>query len=403
MRLLAIHRYYWPDTPPYAALLRVIAEHWAERGHAVEVLSSQPSYKPELRLAVLPGREVLNGVTVTRLAMKADRLSRRQRIVNVIRFPLLVLVKVLFGPKRDLVMCSTAPPIVLALLTCLAAQIRGSRFVYHCMDLHPEIGRLSGEFRNPLLFTLLRALDTWTCRHSFRVVVLSEDMAKALVARDPELTSKVVVITNFELPDFESAISADTHTPSRNGRLRLVFTGNIGRFQGLQQLARAVLDPAVGDRLELVLMGEGAAKAELESIVAAAPQESRDRVQLLPHSSVAAAIELMRGADLGVVSLAPDVIRYAYPSKTASYLAQGLPVLAAVEGDSGLACQIRLWQVGGVLPLQDPEALVGRLRSWVERRDELPELRERARHAWEETFSIARVLPQWDDLLERTA
>ena len=36
-------------------------------------------------------------------------------------------------------------------------------------------------------------------------------------------------------------------------------------------------------------------------------------------------------ADLGIVSLEPDVIRAAYPSKTMTYLRNGCPILALVE------------------------------------------------------------------------
>ena len=46
---------------------------------------------------------------------------------------------------------------------------------------------------------------------------------------------------------------------------------------------------------------------------------------------------LMRQADLGVVSLAPDVVRYAFPSKTQTYLAESLPLLVLCELDSELA------------------------------------------------------------------
>ena len=54
LRLLLVHRYFWPDTPPYAVMLRAIAAHWAAAGHRVEVLAGQPSYKPETAPSVAP-------------------------------------------------------------------------------------------------------------------------------------------------------------------------------------------------------------------------------------------------------------------------------------------------------------------------------------------------------------
>ena len=55
---LAVHRYYWPDTPPYASMLRTIAAEWTGAGHPVDVLTSQPSYKPEANIAQRPRRSV---------------------------------------------------------------------------------------------------------------------------------------------------------------------------------------------------------------------------------------------------------------------------------------------------------------------------------------------------------
>ena len=45
LHVLAIHRYYWPDSPPYAAMLQEIVKRWSQEGHDVDVLTSQPSYK----------------------------------------------------------------------------------------------------------------------------------------------------------------------------------------------------------------------------------------------------------------------------------------------------------------------------------------------------------------------
>ena len=46
-------------------------------------------------------------------------------------------------------MASTAPPVVVGFAAALGARLTGGRFYYHCMDIHPEIGRLSGEFEEP--------------------------------------------------------------------------------------------------------------------------------------------------------------------------------------------------------------------------------------------------------------
>ncbi|TCJ30201.1 glycosyltransferase family 4 protein [Nocardioides jejuensis] len=401
-RVLAVHRYYWPDTPPYASLLREIVRRWSDAGHDVDVLSTQPSYKPELAIPHRPKVENADGVTVRRLDLPPDRSGIVARLLNMVRFPLAVMLRVLVGRGYDVVMCSTAPPVVLAYATSLAARLRRASFVYHCMDIHPEIGALSGEFRAKPVFALLRALDRATCRRAAAIVVLSTDMRDALLARDPGLHDRIVVLNNFDLPTYADGAEVASPLP-RTDRTRLVFTGNLGRFQGLEALAGAVLAERPGlERLELVLMGEGAAKAAVEQLVAAAPEATRDRVQLLPHGSAASARALVAEADFGVVSLTPEIIRYAYPSKTATYLAESTPIVALVETDSELATAAVAGGYGfAVAP--DDEAGLATVLDRVASLDGAARdaLAASAREAWQAGFSADTQLDRWEDLLRR--
>ena len=400
LRILAVHRYFWPDTPPYAFLLRAITSHWAAAGHRVELLTSQPSYKPELNLARLPVLDVVDGVHVRRLAMVPDRGPRLRQPRNAVRFSLLVFIRVIVGGRYDMVMCSTAPPVLLGWLTSVAARIRRAQFVYHCMDLHPEIGRLSGDFARPWIYRLLLRLDIATCRRAAAVVVLSTDMRDALIERDSSLADRVVVLNNFDIPSYENGDrDRAVHTPNPD-TLTVAFTGNIGRYQGLETIAKAVLAPDERlRRVRLILMGEGGAKAGLKKLVDDAAPSQRNRVVLLPHGTSDEARALMRRADLGLVSLVPGVIAYAYPSKTATYLSEGLPLLVAVEPESGLAREVLDWGVGGVLSMESIGSVANDLAGWSERKEELAAMRGRATDAWREHFSAEAKLKEWDGLL----
>lgn len=398
-RILAIHRYYWPDTAPYASMLRSIAAEWTGAGHRVDILTSQPSYKPEAGISARPAAERVDEVIVRRVRMKPDRSSRWRRAFNVVWFPLAVATRVIVGPKYDVVMCSTAPPVLLGWLVSLAARLRGARFIYHCMDLHPEIGRLSGEFRHPRVYGTLRRLEVSTCDRAAAIVVLSDDMKEAVRARAPRLADKTVVLTNFELPDFDQ-VEAESPLPADPDRVRIVFTGNVGRYQGLDVITRAVLypDPALNE-IELVFMGEGAAKSDLKAMVAEAPEDAGSRVRFLDHGPLAQVRALLATADLGLVSLTPDVIRYAYPSKTATYLGAGLPVLVAVEPRSALARLVADAGIGGHLPTSDPRETANSLRDWLGRRDEIKDMRSNASATWASEFDSGVLLPRWSELV----
>lgn len=400
-RVLAVHRYYWPDTPPYAAILRAIVSRWAGAGHQIEVMAGQPSYKPSLGIPREPRRRLLDGVLVRRVNVGSDRDGAVKRIWNTARLTASVVLRVLGGRRYDVVMCSTAPPVVLAAGLSWAARVRGAHFVYHCMDIHPEIGSISGEFRASGVFRLLRRIDLQTCRRSAAIVVLSGDMGEALLDRDRSLADRIHVINNFDLPEFAEGGGTFGPTIEATDRIRLVFAGNLGRFQGLESLVHALTeDDPLLDRLQLVLMGDGAVKDQLQRTVASVSPLHQQRFRFLEHGTPAAARALVRRCQWGVVSLTPGVVRYAYPSKTATYLSEGVPVLALVEPDSELARSIDDGRLGVALPLDDPAAIASALRHLASVSPaEHQEMQARCLTAWAKEFAAESQLPRWDDLL----
>ena len=394
-RLLLVHRYFWPDTPPYATILREIARRLREDGHQVEVLSAQPSYKPTAGIDRRPWREPLDGFVVRRVRALDNSRSFIKAAAGHASFVMLAFWALIAGRKRDIVMCSTVPPVVLSSALSIGAKIRGARFIYHCMDLHPDVSvkreRLS------TLQKLMRRVDTATCRRADAIVVLSGDMKRTLTQRDSALESKIVVINNFDLRDIDEMPPAAP--PERGSRLRVVFTGNLGRFQGLVELADAL--NASGLPVELVLMGDGAVARGLRERQSDVPEGPAVRV--LAHGSASEARALMRTADLGLVSLVPGVIRSAYPSKTITYLAEGLPLLAVVDDDSELARTVTEHGIGHQVAPGDIEGVVSVLKTLCNDRDRIVRLRERVAEYAANQLDRDEVLERWAELISDTA
>lgn len=397
LRIIAIHRYFWPDSPPYASFLRQIAARWVKDGHAVEVLSGQPSYASGQERS--PATESLDGFRIRRLPVLRDRAGGWRQLLNLVVFPLVVALRILTSRRADVIMCSTVPQVTLGWAVSLAARARGAAFIYHCMDLHPEIGRISGEFRNPFVYRVLAQLDLATMRRARRVVVLSEDMRRSVLDRDAALADRVVVLNNWALPDFSEPEPEPLGEPVP-GVLRLVFAGNLGRFQGLERMVTALADLPEEVRLEMVFMGEGRAKPDVEAAAARIGHPGVD-VVFLPHGSPSAAKSLMSTAHLGLVTLVPDVVKYAYPSKTATYTTEGLPLLVLCEQDSQLASAVRERGLGWSVAAGDTPALVEALTDASARLAATGLRAERAavgRFAGE-AFDESDILQRWSELL----
>lgn len=344
MKILLTHRYFWPDSPPYAIMLRVIGESLAGQGHEVHVFSTMPSYREHRRA---PGRERLGALHVHRVRAIAEAGSGLLvRVLDVAIYCIALFAEVL-RVRPDVVTAGTFPPVVAAWSASLAARLVGARFVYHMQDIHPEVSKFSGDrLGRGLAARLLRALDNGTLRRSAAVIVLSGDMAETLRARG-RADLPIHVINNFSLDAFGGVVEPPSRYRKAHGKRRVIFAGNLGRFQNLPLLAEGVsLSFERHPDLELFFLGDGRALAELRDRWGGHPQ-----VSFGPFVPVEQANALIAEADVALVSLVPGMYKVAYPSKLLTYLGLGVPVLALIEPQSELARDL-VEQGRGCVPQQ---------------------------------------------------
>lgn len=358
MKILLTHRFFWPDTAPYAHMLRVIGNTLAGEGHEVHVLASVPSYREGAKAARV---ERLDALKVRRVRVFQNEKSNPLfRLANVVLYSAGLFAEILHL-RPDVVTASTFPPVVAAWTASLAARLSGANFIYHVQDIHPEVSEIIGGTMGKSVFRrLFRGLDNQTLRRASRVVVVSQDMAETLRARGVQIRD-LQVIDNLALDDDSTVALRDPTFTKAPDRLRVIFAGNLGRFQNLPLLAEGVVRlfprfPA----LELCFLGDGPALTSLQEVWGDHPQ-----VSFLPHVPVATARAILQAADVGLISLEPGMYRVAFPSKYQMYLSLGLPILALIEPESQMARQIRDGQQGAVSAAATPEAVAAALEEVV--------------------------------------
>jgi len=216
------------------------------------------------------------------------------------------------------------------------------------MDLHPEIGRLSGEFRNRYIYQLLQWMEKKTCNKAKKIIVLSEDMKRSLIERDQSYENKAVILNNFSLPSPQDDEPGNANYRKDENVKRMIFAGNVGRYQGLDKIVTAFKAFDQKEKLELVFLGEG---AELESLKLLSAGEAN--IRFIQHQTISVAKSIIRDSDFGIVSLQEKVIRYANPSKTMTYLECGLPILLLTRDICGLGRFISRNRIGFYASTED--------------------------------------------------
>lgn len=405
MRILVIYRHFWPDSPPYASMLRSIATELVSAGHEVTIWCEQPCYKMADGGLSLPKREVLDGIRIERIGkLPGWRASSSIRLLDKLFFIPRILAKAFWrrlrGLEYDIVWTATIPPVIQGWAGYNIARLFKARFLYHCQDLYPELAEHMKIWKsNGLLSRMMTAIEKRTRARADLLVTLSDDMSRTV--RALASPRKMVVINNFMLDDFSDQQQdgfSECPSAQHNSCIRLIFAGNLGAFQGLEQLVKAMrLVELDAPNLELVLLGEGTALPALK-----VEAKGLGNVHFEGHRPFAEAQLIIAEADIGVVSLEPELYRFAFPSKTLTYLGLALPIFAIVEPESQLAEMITSQGVGFIARDRDAWSIADALLQLSKQQEELPSLRDKALSVYHRDHARRAVLQKWvktiDDL-----
>lgn len=390
--IVLIHRYFHPDTPPYAAILREIALGLGEAGHRVTVLTCQPSYNRSVVSRAPSSEQLAPLVTVRRWPVLDDRTSAVRKALNLVWFCLRVALSVPRLGRVDRVMAASTPPVVLARVASWVARVKGAEFVYHHQDIYPEVAVCGGQMKEGLRARLLRRADASTDRRASRVVVLSGDMATLIASRGAD-PAKIAVINNFD--PWRASDGPGAGTPSE--RLRVVYAGNLGRFQNLDTVFSTLVALKGDDRLEFHFIGNGPLRGRLEEIVAS---EGLAHVHAHGYLQPERLAHVLRcETDVGLVTLTPGVVQAAYPSKTMSYLRNGVPVVALVESGTDLVRELESYGAGWAASPDQPGALADVLERLASDRVSVSSARGCAKTMYAHEFSQEVAMPKWRGVL----
>jgi hypothetical protein len=231
-------------------------------------------------------------------------------------------------------------------------------------------------------------------------VALSHDLERYLVERVRVPQATVEEICNgVDTERFRPGAGREpiAGCPFRDPAHWLV--GTVGRMQPVKDQANLVcafvraveLDPALRDRLRLVLVGDGPLLADARTVLQAAGMSA---LAWLPgeRSDVPA---ILRGLDTFVLpSLAEGI-----SNTILEAMASGLPVIAtAVGGNPELVVAGR---TGELVPASDPEAMARAIIAYARNPDAARTAGRAGRERVEAHYSLAGMVARYDELYTR--
>lgn len=359
-RFLIVGINYWPEPTGIAPYTTGMAEHLAEAGAKVTVITGMPHYPgwhvPSRYRRRLIARERRHGVDVLRLW---HSVPRRMTALRRAEYELTFLTHAAMrglNERPDHVLAST-PALGGALAAASVARRVGCPFTLVVQDLIARATEQSGIEGGGRLTAATARLEGIALRAASTVAVVSDSFIPAVEAYGVA-APRIALLRNW-IHITPTKLNRD-EARARLGwpvqEFLAVHTGNIGLKQDLGNLVDAARLLSGSPGL-IVVVGDGSQRRALE-------EHSRGITNLRFIGLVDEQLYpvVLAAADVLLVNERPSVGDMSLPSKLTSYLAAGRPVLAAVA--VGGASERELLATSGAamtVPPGNPRALAAAL------------------------------------------
>lgn len=333
--VLLVTQHYAPEMIGSAPYCSDLAEGLVRHGRAVTVLTGLPHYPDPAEYTAFnadpPPRQKLAGVQVERLhSWLPKRRSALFRIAGELMFLLAGWRALLQRRVQRAEVVISLCPSIFAVLLGIAATARDGRHVAMVHDIQSGLASSLGIVRFGFLVRLMRLAERVILNRVDLILVLSAEMAAVLralgVVRPIEILPiwvDIAAIRPQPLP---------AHLPPT-----VLYSGNFGRKQGLEQLITLAAELAVRrPDVRLLLRGSGGERTAVMAAVA------RRRLGNVQFEDLVSRDRLDAALAAGMVHLVPqkpDGADFAVPSKIYNIMAAGRCfVTTALPGSA-------LWQL----------------------------------------------------------
>ncbi|MDN4490655.1 glycosyltransferase family 4 protein [Demequina sp. SYSU T00068] len=393
--LLALN--YAPEPTGNAPYTTALARRLVENS-GVTAVTGFPHYPQWSRYAEYPGlyaRSEDQGVDLRRVAHWIPNPPRGlKRLLSELHFGLHQMNSP-WGRTDAAILVS---PALFASALC-AVRLRFPRRIPHAVwvqDLYTHGMMETGE-GSRMAVRIAKTVERWLLKDADAVVAIHPAMRERMIrdlGADPDRT---YVIRNWGhvMPSAASRDDARARLGWEADARIVLHSGNMGRKQGLSTVAEAArIAHQRGDDITFILLGDGAERAELESLADGVPT-----LRFVDPVSDRDFPDALAAADILLVNELPGVKEMAAPSKLTSYFAAERPVLAAVDPDGIVAGIMAESLAGRITPSGDPVVLLDAALDFLAHPAEMTEAAEAGSRYWHEHLSEDAAITAWRQVL----
>lgn len=330
MKVIFPCSYYLPETAASLYITDNIVHACADKGIEVDLYTPSPTRNvPDGSVWEREERQMDGKLRIHRFHLYGEG---KNPMLRALRYFLgeFILLHYCMWKKYDVAFVDSTPPIQ-GLKMPLIKWLKRKPTIYNVQDIFPDSLVGTGlTHEGSLIWKIGRMVEKITYRYADKIIVISEDFKKNIMAKGvPE--DKIVVVYNWvdqnkvvDVPREENKLF-DVYGLDRS-KFYITYNGNIGLTQNMDMLLDVAKElQEEYEDIHFVLVGNGAYLDEVKHKVT---EQQLDNVHLLPFQPYEDISHVFSLGDASLVISKPGVGANSVPSKTWSIMSASRPVLA---------------------------------------------------------------------------
>ena len=316
--LAIINRSFWPKNQIIGESLLQLSEKTFQDGKSsVVITQSSENFKKTITES---GRGL--GVIFKICKSRSDSSTKLlYRIFDALIFMFWVILNLILTRPKNIYV-STDPPLLVPFIVFLYSKISRSSYVYHIQDIQPEGLNIIVKL-NSVLFTFLKKVDSLVIRNASSIVTITQTMKDEIVTRS-KTNSKIYLLDNPTITSTSIPKSKITG---------FVFSGNAGRQQRIPLILKSIDKyKEQGGVLPFLFIGAGLYSDDIRLL-----SSKHQDVIYVGLVDAIIANELTSKYEWALLPIDDEVAKYAFPSKTSSYLSCGMNILSICSEQTSVA------------------------------------------------------------------
>ncbi len=327
--ILFLCQFFYPEYISSAQLPYETVQSLRDAGFSVDVLCGYP--REYLNGKDIPTREEIDGIRIRRLKyIQLDRSGFLGRIVNYFSFTFMVLLHLFDMARYRAVVVYSNPPI-LPWIASWAKALFGTKLIFVSYDLYPEVATVTNTLRQGnIICRLMEHINQCVFTRADHVVALSSEMKAYIEAHRPIAPEKVSVIPNWYA---DKGLQPKDRLNNRfaeeaQGRFVVSYFGNMGTMQDMQTILGAIRQLKEDPGFFFLFAGHGNKMEQLKQITG---EEGIGNIRIHDFLHGQDYLDALAISDCAFITLEKGATGLCVPSKTYSYMMQGIPLLAVMD------------------------------------------------------------------------